>query len=142
MFGLETSNKIRALPYCSCLYKLIKISGIYHRDISEKEHQKCLNDCVVSKRTDCIEEMLDHVLSFKGVVKKINTKIVEYNVYLIAHNRSGFDCFVVLISLPQWRSVVDLITNGAGIVSLKIFNCYLYEKNSSIRSFQMWNSSC
>ena len=30
--------------------------------------------------------MLDHVLSFKGEPKKVKNKIVEYNLYLIAHN--------------------------------------------------------
>ena len=128
IYDLETFNKIRAVPYCSCIYKLSKLSGKYHRDISEQEYQKCLNDCVVFKRTDCINEMLDHVLSYKGEPKKVKNKIVEYNLYLIAHNGSGFDSYVVLNNLPQWRSVVKLIKNGRGIVSLKtlkIFNGYV-----------------
>ena len=125
VYDLETFNKIRAIPYCSCIYKLSKLSGKYHRDISEQEYQKCLNDCVVFKGTDCINEMLDHVLSFKGEPKNIKNKIVEYNLYLIAHNGSGFDCNVVLNNLPKWRSIVKLIKNGAGIVSLKIFNGYV-----------------
>ena len=115
----------RAFPYCSCIYKLSKLSGKYHRDISEQEYQKCLNDCVVFKGTGCINEMLDHVLSYKGEPKKLKNKIVEYNLYLIAHNGSGFDSYVVLNNLPQWRSVVKLIKNGRGIVSLKIFNGYV-----------------
>ena len=87
--------------------------------------------------------MLDHVLSFKGEPKKIKNKIVEYNIYLIAHNGSGCDNYVVLNNLPQWRSVVKLIKNGAGIISLKIFNGYVDEnkKNTSICTFQMWKSS-
>ena len=51
---LETFNKDRDFPFCSCIYKLSKISGKYHRDISEQEYQKCLNDCVVFKGTNCI----------------------------------------------------------------------------------------
>ena len=125
VYDLETFNKIRAVPYCSCINKLSKISGKYHRDISEQEYQKCLNDCVVFKATGCINEMLDHVLSFKGEPKKVKNKIVEYNLYLIAHNGSGFDSYIVLNNLPQWRSVVKLIKNGAGIISLKIFNGYV-----------------
>ena len=125
VYDLETFNKIRAVPYCSCIYKLSKISGKYHRDISEQEYQKCLNDCVVFKGTDCINEMLDHVLSFKREPKKMKNKIVEYNLYFIAHNGSGFDSYVVLNNLPQWRSVVKLIKNGAGNISLKIFNGYV-----------------
>ena len=128
VFDLETFNKIRAVPYCSCIYKPSKISGKYLRDISEKEYQNCLNDCVVLKGTDCINEMLDLVLSFKGEVKKINNKIVEYKLFLIAHNGSGFDRYVVLNNLPQWGSNVKLIKNGAGIISLKAFNGYVDEK--------------
>ena len=77
VYDLETFNKTRVVPYCSCIYKLSKISGKYHRDISEQEYQKCLNDCVVSKGTDCINEMLDHVLSFKGEPKKSITELLN-----------------------------------------------------------------
>ena len=85
--------------------------------------------------------MLHHVLSFKEP-KKVKIKIVECNLYLKAHNGSGFDSYVVLNNLPQWRSVVKLIKNGAGIVSLKKFNGYVDQnKNTSLRTFQMWESS-
>ena len=66
--------------------------------------------------------MLDYVLQFKGEAKRINNKIVELKLYLIAHKGSGFDSYVVLNNLPQWRTVVSLIKNGSGIVSVKIFN--------------------
>ena len=66
--------------------------------------------------------MLDHVLSFKGEAKKVNNKIVENNLFLMAHNGRGFDSYGVLNNLPQWRSIVDFLKNGAGTVSLKIFN--------------------
>ena len=78
--------------------------------------------------------MLDHVLSFKREVKKINDKNVEYNKNLKAHNGSGFDSYVVLNNLPQWRNVVSLIKNGAGIVSSKIFNGYVDEKKKILQS--------
>ena len=77
VYDLETFNKNRAVPFCSCIYKLNKISGKYHRDISEQEYQKCLNDCVVFKGTDCINEMLDHVLSSKGEPKKNQKKMLN-----------------------------------------------------------------
>ena len=47
-----------------------------------------------------------------------------------AHNGSGFDSYVVLNNLPQWRSVFNLIKNGAGIVALKIFDGYIDEKKN------------
>ena len=62
--------------------------------------------------------MLDHVLLFKGEPEKVKNKIVEYILYLIAHNVRGFDSYVVLNNLPQWRKVVKLTKNGAGIISL------------------------
>ena len=128
VYDLETFDIVRVVPYCSCINKLSKISGKYNRDISAKEYQKCLNDFVVFKGTDCINEMLDHGLPFKGESKKVNNKILESNLYLIAHNGSRFDSYVVLNNLLQWRSVVELIKNGAGIVSHKIFNGYADEK--------------
>ena len=70
MYDLETFSKDRAVPYCSCIYKLTNFSGKHNRDLSEQEYQKCLNDCVVFKGTDCFNELLDHVLSFKGEPKK------------------------------------------------------------------------
>ena len=131
VYDLETFNKIKAVPYCSCIYKLSKISGKYHRDVSEQEYQNCLNDCVVFKGTDCFNEMFDHVLSFKGEPKKVKNKIVEININLIAHNGSDFDTYVVSNNLPQRRSVVKLIKNGAGVISLKIFNGYI-DQNKKI----------
>ena len=101
VYDLETFNKIRAVPYCSCMYKLSKISCNYHQDMSEQEYQNCLNDGVVFKGTGCNNEILDHVLSFKGEPKKVKNKIVEYNLYLIAHSGGGFDSYVVLNNLPQ-----------------------------------------
>ena len=47
---------------------------------------------------------------------------------MIAPNGSGFDSYVVLNNLPQWRSVVKLTKNGAGIISPKLFNGYVDEK--------------
>ena len=73
------------------------------------------------KGTDCNNDMLDHVLSFKGEPKKVKNKIAEYNLYLIAHNGLGFDSNVVLNNLPQWRSVFKLNKDEAGIISLKLF---------------------
>ena len=124
VYDIETFNTIKCVPYANCIYRLSKISGKYYRDISEKEYQKCLNDCIVFKGLDNINKMLDYVLQFKGEPKRINNKIVKYNLYLIAHKGSGFDSYVVLNNLPQWRTF-ELIKNGSGIVSLQIFNGYV-----------------
>ena len=55
-------------------------------------------------------------------------EIVEYNLHTVAHIGSGFDSFIVSNNSPQLRSVVNLIKNGGGIVSLEIFNGYVDEK--------------
>ena len=124
VYDIETFNTIKCVPYANCIYRLSKVSGKYYQDISEKEYQKCLNDCVVFKGLDNTNEMLDYVLQYKGEPKRINNKIVKYNLYLIAHTGSGFDSYVVLNNLPHWRTV-NLVKNGSGIVTLKIFNGYV-----------------
>ena len=81
VYDIETFSTDKCIPYANCIYRLSKISGKYYRDISEKEYQKCLNDCIVFKGIDNINKMLDYVLQFKGEPKKINNKIVKYNLY-------------------------------------------------------------
>ena len=127
VYHLETFNSDNAVPYANCIYRQSKISGNYNRDITQGEYEILLNDSIVFKGTNSIREMLNHVLQFKGEGKKINNKFVEYNLYILAHNGSGFDSYVVLNNLPQWRTVVTLIKNGSGIVSFKIFNGYVDE---------------
>ena len=135
VYDLEAYNKDRAVPYCSSKKKLCKFSGKYNGDIREKDNQKCFNGCIVFKGSDCINETLDHISEFKGEAKKVNNKIVEYNLYLIVHNGSGFDSYVVLNSLPQWRSVVNIVKNGTGIVSLKTFNGYVDQNKNYLNMF-------
>ena len=69
--------------------------------------------------------MLDHVSEFKGETKTVGNKIVNYTLYLIAHNGSGFDSYIVLNTLPHWRTVVNFFENGSGFVSFKIFIGYV-----------------
>ena len=71
--------------------------------------------------------MLDYVLQFKGEAKRNKNKIVKYILYLLAHKGSGFDSYVVLNILLQWRTVVSLIKSGLSTVSFKIFNGYVDE---------------
>ena len=118
VYDIETFSTIKCVPYANCIYRLGKISGKYHRDISEKEYQKCLNDCIVFKGLDNFNKMLDYVLQFKGEPKRINNKIVKYNLYLTAHKGSGFASYVVLNNRTHWRTV-NLIENGSGIVTYK-----------------------
>ena len=92
---LATFNTDRAIPYANCIYRLSKISGKYNRDITDREYEKCRNDCIVFKGTDNINEMLDQVLQFKGEAKKI-LKLLNKR-YILAHNGSAFDSYVLNI---------------------------------------------
>ena len=76
--------------------------------------------------------MLDHVLSFKGEAKKVQNRIVEYNLYKIAHKGSGFDSYIVLHNLPHWGKIVNLFKKEAGIISIKIFNGCVDEMKKKI----------
>ena len=66
--------------------------------------------------------------------KKAINKTVDFNLYWLAHKGSGFDCYIALIFLPHWRSVVNLNKNGAGFVPLKIFNGYI-DQNQEIPQY-------
>ena len=48
--------------------------------------------------------MLDYVLQFKGEPKRVNDKIVKYNLDLLAHEWSGLDSYVVSNNLSPWRN--------------------------------------
>ena len=52
----------------------------------------------------------------------------------MAHNGSGFDSYIVLNNLPQWRSVVKFCKNGVGIVSLEVFKGYV-DRNKKIPQY-------
>ena len=135
VYDSENYNRDRAIPYCSYIYKQSKFSRKQKQDQSEKHYQNCLNDCFVFRGSECIDEMLDHFLSFKREAEKVKNKVVEYNLYLIAHNGSGFDSYVALKNLPQWRKVVTLTKNGAGSVSLKELNGYVNENKKILNKF-------
>ena len=46
-------------------------------------------------------------------------------MFLVDHNGSGFDSYNVSIKLLQWRTVVNIFKNGAGIVSPKKYNGFV-----------------
>ena len=77
VYDIKTFDTIKCVPYTNCIYRLSKISGNYYRDLSEKEYQKCLNDCIVFKGLDNINKRLDYVLQFKGEPKKLITKLLK-----------------------------------------------------------------
>ena len=120
VYDLETHNTDRARPYCISFYRLSKISGRYGRDQTREELDNCKKDTIVFDGDNCISNDLDFCLKLKGDEQKVNNKVVEYNLQLHAHNRSGFDTWVVLKilnNLPCDKHIGDIIKNGKGIIS-------------------------
>ena len=105
-----------------------KIAGRYERDPTQEELQKAIDDTIAFAGDSCIGNALDFCLKLKGYERKVKNKIVEYNLQMHAHNGSGFDTWIVLNILPCDKHIVDIIKNGKGIISLKVFNGLIYKK--------------
>ena len=129
VYDLETHNTDRARPYNMTFYRLSKIASRYNRDPSQKESQKSIDDTIAFSGENCINNALDYLLKLKGEERKVNNKIVDYNLQLHAHNGSGFDTWIILNNLRCDKHIVDIIKNGKGIISLKIFNGLIYKNN-------------
>ena len=137
VYDLETHNTDRARPYCISFYRLSKIAGRCGRDQTREELEKCRKDTIVFDGDDCIEKALNFCLKLKGEERKtVNNRVVEYNLQLHAHNGSGFDTWIILNNLPCDKHIVgDIIKNGKGIISLKIFNGYIYNGKKQIPQY-------
>ena len=129
-YDLETHSTERARPYVFCFYRLSKLSGRYDRDLTPDDLEKCEKDTIAFDGDNCVEKALNFCLKLKGEERKtVNKKIVEYNLQMNAHNGSSFDTWIILNNLPFDKHIVgDVIKNGKGIISLKVFNGYI-EKN-------------
>ena len=130
VYNLYTFTTDTVFPFAFCIFGLSKFSGKYYRGLNDQELEKCKKGCFSFKATRNNNEKLHRFLQFKAEAKKDIIKIVKYNLYIIAHNSSGFDYYVVLNILPQ-KKVVSLIKNGAVIASPKIFIGYV-DKNKKI----------
>ena len=56
-------------------------------------------------------------------------KVLENNLQLHAHNRSGFDSWIVINILSCDKRIVNIIKNGEGIIELKIFNGFIQKSS-------------
>ena len=117
-------------------YRVSKIASRYNRDPTPEELQKSIDDTIAFSGDNCINNALDYLLKFKGEERKVNNKIVEYNLQLHAHNGSGFDTWIILNNLPCDRHIVgDIIKNGKGIIELKVFKGLIYKNNKQIPQY-------
>ena len=135
VYDLETHNTDRARPYNMTFYQLSKIAGRYERDPTKEELKKSKKDTIAFMGDDCINNSLDYLLKVKGEERKVKNKIVEFNLQLHAHNGSGFDTWIILNNLRCDKHIVDIIKNGKGIISLKIFNGLIYKNNKQIPQY-------
>ena len=136
VYDLETCSTDRARPYNMTFYRLSKIAGRYERDPTPKELQKSINDTIAFSGDNCISNALDYLLKLKGEQRKVNNKIVEYNLQLHAHNGSGFDTWIILNNLRCDKHIVgDIIKNGKGIIEMKILNGLIYKNNKQIPQY-------
>ena len=90
--------------------------------------------------------MFERLRALKGEPKKINRNgrefIAEYDLKLIAHNGSGFDTWIILNNLPEGCKIMNMIKNGKGIISLKIFNGMVDVKSNSKGKPQYLTFTC
>ena len=136
VYDIETHNTNRARPYNKTFYRISKIAGGYKRDPTKDELEKSIKDTISFAGDDCVEKSLNYLLKLKGEEKKVNNKIVEYNLQLHAHNGSGFDTWIILNNLPCDRHIVgDIIKNGKGIIEMKVFNGLVYKNNKQIPQY-------
>ena len=63
--------------------------------LKEEECRKRLEDRIVFTESDCNNEILDHVLSYQIEAEKMKIKNVESDLFLISHNGSRFDSYIV-----------------------------------------------
>ena len=118
----------------------------WNRDLTQDKIDKCLNDVRLFEGENCLTEMFERLLLLEGEPKKINRNgkefIAEYELKLIAHNGSGFDTWIILNNLPSWSRIMNLIKNGKGIISLKIFNGMVNVKANSKGQPQCLTFTC
>ena len=72
----------------------------------------------------------------------MKNKLVEQDFNLIAHFGSGFDTYIVSNKSPEWKTVFNLLKNGAGFFPLKIFNGYVGEVKKALNAFILGVERC
>ena len=128
VYDLQTHHIDKARPYNMTFYRLSKRAGRYERDPTQEELQKSIKDTIDFAGDNCINNALDFCLKLKGEERKVENKIVEYNLQIHAHNGSGFDTCIVLNNLPCDKHIVDNIKNVRSIIELKVFNGLIHKK--------------
>ena len=67
--------------------------------------------------------------------KTVDKKTVYYNFEFDAHNASEFDTWIILNNLPRDKHIVDIIKKSKRIISLRVFNGYIYNGKKQIPQY-------
>ena len=135
VYDLETHNTDRARPYNMTFHRLSTLAGKYIRDLTPHEIEKRKIGTLVLDGDNCVGNALDFLLKFEGEERKVNDKIVEYNLQLHAHIGSGFDTWMILNNLLCDKHICDIIINGKSIKSLSVFNGYIQNIKKQIPQY-------
>ena len=69
--------------------------------------EKCKKGNLVVDGDNCVSNVLDLSLKYKGDERDFKNKFVEYNFQLHAHNGYGLDSWIILNNLPCDKHVVE-----------------------------------
>ena len=98
-YDVETFHTNRAVSYWVSLYRSSKTASNYNRHLAPEKNRAAKKDTIAFDGTDSIYKMLDWVVALKGKPTKVRSKIVQYEVQIIAHIGSAFVTYVVLNSI-------------------------------------------
>ena len=131
VFDLETHNdQDFAESYGVGLYDVNRLRECWHRDLNSNELVKERKNVTVFDASDanCIMNMLKFISeNYDGdertYIDKDGDEIISsYRLFLVAHNSSGFDSWVVLISLVKEITDLNIVKTARGLISLS-FRC-------------------
>ena len=131
VFDLETHNDQEfAEPYAAGLYDVNRLRDRWYRDLTSDELVIEKQNVTVfdASNGNCVMNMLKHISeNYNGdertYIDKDGDEIVSsYRLFLVAHNSSGFDSWVVLNSLVKEIKDIKIIRTARGLISLS-FRC-------------------
>ena len=131
VFDLETHNDEEfAEAYAAGLYDVNRLRDKWDRDLTSDELIIEKENVIVfdASNGNCIMNMLKYISeNYDGYertyIDRDGDEIVSsYRLLLVAHNSSGFDCWVLLNSLVRDITELKIIKTARGLISLS-FRC-------------------
>ena len=128
-FDFETLNvkyQINCEPYAAGVCRLNRLYESFKGDLTEKKLETETQNVHVFDRENGnpIVGMINYVINnYKGKAKMITDRygrkiVIPYNYQMVGHNASGFDNFIVLISIPKPYTNIKIIKRYRGLINL------------------------